>query len=100
MIKNGQLIAEKYFHEGSIDQVSARHSATKSYTSALAGIEMEQGCLSSVDQKMIEFFPEVAGGIADPRKEQITIQHLLQMRAGYLYDSTGTYSDILYLSGN
>jgi CubicO group peptidase (beta-lactamase class C family) len=58
VIKNGHLIAEDYFHEGSIEQLSARHSATKSYTSALVGIALEQGCLSSLDLKMIDFFPE------------------------------------------
>jgi CubicO group peptidase (beta-lactamase class C family) len=32
---------------------------------------------------MIDFFPEVADKITDLRKKQITIRHLLQMRAGY-----------------
>jgi CubicO group peptidase (beta-lactamase class C family) len=49
---------------------------------------------------MMDFFPEFAGQIADPRKEQITIRDMLQMRAGYPCDSTGHYSDVLYLSGN
>jgi CubicO group peptidase (beta-lactamase class C family) len=102
VIKNGYLIAEGYFNDGSIEQLSARHSATKSYTSALVGIAMEQGCLSSLDQKMMDFFPEFANQVhaTDPRKEQITIRHLLQMRAGYPYDSTDYYGDILFLSGN
>jgi CubicO group peptidase (beta-lactamase class C family) len=56
---------------------------TKSFTSALVGIALEQGCLSSVDQKMLDFFPEVAKEITDPRKEQITIRNLLEMRSGY-----------------
>jgi len=102
VIKNGYLISEGYFNDGSIEQLSARHSATKSYTSALVGIAMEQGCLSSLAQKMMDFFPEFASQVhaSDPRKEQITIRHLLQMRAGYPYDSTDYYGDILYLSGN
>jgi len=32
---------------------------TKSYTSALVGIALEQGNLESVDQKMLDFFPDV-----------------------------------------
>jgi hypothetical protein len=39
------------------------------------------GFLRSVDKKMMDFFPEFAGEIVDPRKNQITIRHLLQMRA-------------------
>jgi CubicO group peptidase (beta-lactamase class C family) len=83
VIKNGYLIAEDYFNEGSVDQKDRLQSVTKSFTSALVGIALEQGCLSSVDQKMLDFFPEVAGRITDPRKEQITIRDLLKMRAGY-----------------
>jgi len=71
------------FNKGSVAQKDRLQSATKSYTSALVGIALEQGCLSSVDQKMLDFFPEVAGKISDPRKEQITIRNMLEMRAGY-----------------
>jgi CubicO group peptidase (beta-lactamase class C family) len=83
VIKNGYLVAEDYFNEGSVDQKDRLQSVTKSYTSALVGIALEQGCLSSVDQKMLDFFPEVADKITDPRKEQITVRNLLEMRAGY-----------------
>ncbi|MFC2105813.1 serine hydrolase domain-containing protein [Candidatus Bipolaricaulota bacterium] len=101
VIKNGFLIAEGYFNEGSTDQLSGRQSVTKSVTSALVGIAIDQGCLSSVDQRMIDFFPELAGQVVDPRKEQITIQHLLQMRGGYPDEErTPPYLDALYFSDN
>jgi CubicO group peptidase (beta-lactamase class C family) len=88
VVKNGYLIAEDYFNEGSVDQKDRLQSVTKSFTSALVGIALDQGYLSSVDQKMLDFFPEVAGQITDPRKEQITIRYLLQMRAGYPWEET------------
>jgi len=88
VVKNGYLIAEDYFNEGSIDQKDRLQSVTKSYTSALVGIALEQGYLSSVEQKMLDFFPEVADQITDPRKQQITIRDLLQMRAGYPWEET------------
>ena len=88
VVKNGYLIAEDYFNEGSIDQKDRLQSVTKSYTSALVGIALEQGYLSSVDQKMLDFFPEIADQITDPRKVQITIRDLLQMRSGYPWEET------------
>ena len=88
VIKNGYLIAERYFNEGSVEELSKRASVTKSYTSALVGIALEQGYLSSVDQKMMDFFPELADQITDPRKKQITIGEMLQMRAGYPWEET------------
>lgn len=101
VIKNGHLIAEAYFNEGGVDQLSGRQSATKSFVSALVGIALARGCLSSVDQKMVEFFPEHAAQIEDPRKQQITIRHLLQMRAGYPDDDYGRqYLDRLFLADN
>ena len=101
VVKNGKLIAEGYFNGGSVDEMFDRASATKSFTSALVGIALDQGCLSSVDQKMIDFFPEFAGQIEDPRKEQITIRDLLQMRGGYPDEEyTPPYMEILYFSDN
>jgi len=88
VVKNGHVVAEGYFHEGSVDQLFKRASVTKSYTSALVGIALEEGHLSSVDQKMLGFFPEIADRILDPRKKQITIRQLLRMRGGYPWEET------------
>jgi CubicO group peptidase (beta-lactamase class C family) len=97
VVKNGYLIAEGYFNEGSIEQKALMQSASKSYVSALIGIALDQGCLSSVEQKMIDFFPEFADQITDPRKKQITIRDMLQMRAGYPDEETDSaLLDALY----
>jgi CubicO group peptidase (beta-lactamase class C family) len=88
VVKDGVLIAEGYFNGGSAEQKTLIQSASKSYISALVGIAIEQGCLSSVDQTMIDFFPEIAGRISDPRKRGITIRQMLQMRAGYPDEET------------
>ena len=88
VIKNGHLIAEGYFNEGTVDRKNQQQSVTKSFTSALVGIALDQGCLSSVDQKMLDFFPELVGQVDDPRKEQITIRDMLQMRSGYPWEET------------
>ncbi len=101
VVKNGHLIAEGYFNAGSVGQLSARQSATKSFISALVGVAMDRGCLKSVDQKMLEFFPEFAGQIEDPRKEQITLRDLLQMRTGYPDEEfMRQYLDSLFFTDN
>ena len=99
VIKNGRLIAEDYFNGAEVDQQEGRQSVTKSVTSALVGLALEQGYLTSVEQRMVEFFPELEGRFADRRKEQITIQDLLQMRAGYPdEEEMRQYLDILFFS--
>jgi CubicO group peptidase (beta-lactamase class C family) len=99
VIKNGYLVAEKYFHGASVEQLSSRASVTKSITSALVGIALEQGCLSSVEQKMMDFFPELVDQIQDPRKMQITIRQMLQMRAGYPWEESSQELFDLMFSG-
>jgi CubicO group peptidase (beta-lactamase class C family) len=88
VIKNGYLIAEGYYNGKSIEQKFRLQSATKSFTSALVGIAIDQGLPTSVDQKMVDFFPEVVDDITDPRKMQITLQQLLQMRAGFPWEES------------
>jgi CubicO group peptidase (beta-lactamase class C family) len=97
VVKNGYLIAERYFNGASEPQKPRLQSVTKSFTSALVGIAVREGCLSSVDQKMMDFFPELADRVRDPRKNRITIRQMLQMRAGYPWEeSSDELFDILY----
>ncbi|MBD3349211.1 MAG: serine hydrolase [Candidatus Eisenbacteria bacterium] len=88
VIKDGHLVAEGYFNEGSVDRQNLLQSATKSFTSALVGIAIDRGCLTGVDQKMMDFFPEFADSVTDPRKNEVTIRDLLQMRAGYPWEGS------------
>lgn len=88
IIKNGKLVAEQYFHEGSIDLTSNMQSVTKSVTSALVGLACEQGCLPDLDQPMLDYFPENGYQVQDPRKFDITVRQLLQMRAGYPWEES------------
>jgi len=99
VFKNGCLVAEDYFNNGSPEQQVNIHSVTKSINSALVGIALERGYLSSLDQKMIEFFPELNDRIRDPRKKQITIRQMLQMRAGYPWEESTTELFHLLFSG-
>ncbi|UCF79557.1 MAG: serine hydrolase [Candidatus Eiseniibacteriota bacterium] len=97
VIKNGLLVAEGYFNDGAVEKKELLQSVAKSYTSALVGIALDQGHLSSVEQNMIDFFPEFAGQITDSRKQQITLRDMLQMRAGYPWEeSTRELFDTLY----
>jgi len=97
VFKDGYLIGERYFNIGSPDQQLNIQSVTKSINSALVGIALEKGYLSSLDQKMIEFFPELNDQIKDPRKRQITIRQMLQMRAGYPWEeSTQELVELLF----
>lgn len=97
VIKNGYLVAERYFHVGGPYQKTNVQSVTKSYTGTLVGIALEDGCLPSLDEPMMTWFPELEARLDDPRKAEITIRQLLQMRAGYPWlESSAQGKELLY----
>ena len=97
VIKNGFLVAERYFHEGQPEQRALIQSATKSITGALVGIAIDEGCLPGVDEPMMTYFPDLADQLDDPRKSTITVEQLLQHRAGYAWEeSSDELLEMLY----
>lgn len=97
IIKDGKLVFEEYFpgyrwdFNGELFQgewidfkSNSLHnlaSVTKSFTSALVGIAIDQGYISGVDEKVFNFFPEYAH-LFDTQKAAITIEDLLTMTSG------------------
>lgn len=67
-------------------QAGHRHdvaSVTKSVTSTLVGLAIDQGLIPNVHQPLLGFFPEYRISNNDPRKQALTLEHLLTMRAGW-----------------
>jgi len=97
VVKDGELVAEEYYRAGRPEQKALMQSAAKSITGALVGIAIEEGCLPGVDEPMMTYFPELADRLDDPRKNDITIDHLLAHRAGYAWEESSTeLLDLLY----
>ena len=82
VIRNGYLIAEKYYNNYSKDLAHNVKSVSKSFLSAMTGIALRDGHLDNLSLKMLDFFPEYVYPTIDPRKHNITIRHLLMMREG------------------
>jgi CubicO group peptidase (beta-lactamase class C family) len=57
------------------------HSATKSITSAVMGIAIASGYITSVDDKIFTYLSNYSS-LSNPQKEKITIKHLLTMSSG------------------
>lgn len=81
IIRNGKIASEKYFAGRNQNSYQTIRSVSKSYLSAIYGIAIDKG-LIKLDQKVIDFFPEYKSNVTDSRINQITIDHLLKMRAG------------------
>ena len=81
--KNGDTVYEKYYNGYTEDNTVHVASVTKSIVSGLFGIALEQGYLKSVDQKVLEFFPEYETAHSEKAIQRITIRDMLTMTAPY-----------------
>jgi CubicO group peptidase (beta-lactamase class C family) len=82
VVRNGRLVAEAYYAPFQPGMKHRINSATKGVVSLLAGIASGQGLLGSTDAPMLGLFPERAVANVDPRKQAVTLQHLLDMTSG------------------
>jgi len=87
VLKDNTLIVEEYFYGYDRTQLHRINSCTKSITSLLLGIALEQHKSMQVDQPIFDFFPEY-DSLITIEKEQITLEHVLTMTAGFQWDET------------
>jgi CubicO group peptidase (beta-lactamase class C family) len=83
IVRNGYLVVDEYFNGWSADRVHTLQSDTKSVTSLLVGIAVDRGEIGSVDDRVLDYFPEYRNiRNRDERKEAMRLRDLLTMRTG------------------
>ncbi len=85
IIKDGCLVYEKYYNGFKPYYKSQIASVTKSVISSLIGIALDKGIINSIEQKVVDFFPEHKAKIVDPIMNEVTIRDLLTMTSGILW---------------
>lgn len=83
VVRDGKTIYSDEWHYYSPNDCTHIMSATKSIIAILIGIALDQGLIKSVDEKIISFFPEYKIKRGEKTIHDITIKHLLTMRAPY-----------------
>jgi CubicO group peptidase (beta-lactamase class C family) len=97
IVKDRRLVFEEYFYDYGHDDKHDLASITKSITSLLVGAAIEQGHLTSVDEKVLSFFPEYLPlEQPDIQAENMTIEDLLTMRSGWECDDWNPESRTYY----
>ena len=82
LIKNDSVYLEKYYDNYGSDSKSNSFSVAKSFVSALLGKAIMDGYIQSLDQKVIDFIPEIKGPYAD----LVTVGDLASMASGQRWD--------------
>ena len=89
IMKDGQLVVERYFGSWDVTKAHQMQSVSKSFTSLLAGSAILQGHVASVSDPISKYLPEhrqlLTGG-----REAITVEHLLTMSAGLDWNEMST----------
>lgn len=92
IVKNGAIVHEVYFENLTDSSLQTIYSITKSVSSALIGIAIDQGFIESVEEPACTFFPQY--GIENPVKQRIRIHHILTLTTGLSWDEkTYPYTD-------
>lgn len=83
--KHGTTIYERYFHNHNKNTALHIASVTKSISSALIGLAIDKKIIQSVNQKVLDFFPDYTLKRGERVLSKITIHHLLSMTAPYKF---------------
>ena len=90
VVRHGSIVFERYAEGSNKDSIATSWSTAKSFTSALAGIAIDKGFVSSVDASAAEFIPDWS----EDGRANITLKDLLLMSSGLSEngdDSTSMY---------
>jgi CubicO group peptidase (beta-lactamase class C family) len=84
VVRDDQLLVERYANGSAHDGIQTSFSVAKSFASTLVGIAAGEGRLA-VDDPIVRHLPELRGRGADG----VRIGHLLNMASGLAYDGGG-----------
>lgn len=91
IVRSGYITFEHYYQGFHCDSYNSISSATKSVISMLIGVAFAQGILKSLDQRMLDFFPDYAAREQDLRKHAVSLRHLLTLQTGFAEDVPAEY---------
>ena len=107
--KNNQKVYSDCWNDYKADDCTHIMSATKSIMALLIGIAVDKGQIKSIDEKVLDYFPDYKVKRGEKTIFDVTIRHLLTMRAPYkgkgdpwtkvCYSDNWTYSSLDFLGG-
>jgi CubicO group peptidase (beta-lactamase class C family) len=110
VIRDAKLVFEEYFSGEDLDlsdlssgvhfshkdfdlnTLHALASVSKSVTSILLGIAIDEGLVGDTNETMFSFFPDYSN-LGDPAKNQITLAQMLAMTSGLPWNESYAYTD-------
>jgi CubicO group peptidase (beta-lactamase class C family) len=82
VMKGGRIVTELYRNRSSAATHFMGWSMTKTFTSTLVGLALQEGRIHSLDDGLVQYLPELKGGAYNG----VTIRQTLQMKSGVAYE--------------
>lgn len=86
-MRDGEIVYEDSWRGFGNDDAVNVNSVTKGVMALLAGIAQDKGFIRSVDEKVMDFFPDYQVKRGEKTIYDVTIRHLITMTAPYKYKS-------------
>ncbi|OBR96138.1 MULTISPECIES: serine hydrolase [Clostridium] len=87
VLKNSKILYENYFNECNAASTFHVFSVTKSIVSILIGIAIDREYIKSINQKILDFFPDYTVKRGEKTIQNVTLKDMLTMTAPYKYKS-------------
>ena len=85
IFKDGEAVYEKYYNGFTEENRIHIFSATKSIISILFGIAIDKGLIESIDQKVLDFFPDYQVKRGEKTLQNVRIRDMLTMTVPYKF---------------
>lgn len=89
ILRHGRVVAEGWWHPYRPEAPQMLYSLSKSFTSTAMGLAVGEGRFS-VQDRVVDFFPEQRPKPVSEQLAALRIKHLLSMSVGHSQDSTGS----------
>lgn len=90
VIRNNEIVFEKYFYFADKKYSYNVHSASKSIWGAAVGIAISKELIPGIDSKISDLLPKKYSDLLDKKKKDITLKHLLTMSSGLEWTDNDT----------
>jgi len=91
VVYKGAIVAERYYFIYREPTLHETYSVTKSVISSLVGIALQQGCIDSLNDPVLSYFPDGEFLNLNDQKKTLTIRDFLTMSSGLAYDPEEMY---------
>lgn len=85
IIKDGEMVYENYYNGCTADSRIHVFSVTKSIVSILIGMAIDKGLIKSIDDKVLDYFPDYTLKRGEKTLPDIRIKDILTMTVPYKY---------------